>query len=265
VTIVSFFDNLQPWLKTTVATGWEVVMSMLSYSGGMNANNEDKRDPYSRTSGGVGKLKLKGKAASALKRKRQERALASNANSKDEEAIEGENADSVDDIPLVEGTGRMVTSGTTVQGFESQFKTEIEVGDNVLVHHPKSLLVESSVVLNILSQRAMTINAPFSSDLVSTTSFHIKKDSIRLKRQAEAAMSKPDGPEEESLDSSARLDDQMSLQLQNKLKKQKTVASVREKTGMWGYKIVSKKLKGDVGPGELLTLRTKQGRDKYCW
>jgi len=132
------------------------------------------------------------------------------------------------------------------------------------VHHPKSLEIESRVIVNLLSQRAMTMSAPFSSDLVSTTSYRIKKTSIRLKRDAEAAARKKTEDEDGAVDPDL-LKDEISIQLQKKLKRQKTCASVREKSGMWGYKTVVTKLDGDKGPGELLDLRTKQGRDKYCW
>jgi hypothetical protein len=46
-----------------------------------------------------------------------------------------------EEVPLFKCEGRAVVSGTTIQGFETRFRDQVEVGDSILVHHPQSLTV----------------------------------------------------------------------------------------------------------------------------
>ncbi|CAK9092302.1 unnamed protein product [Durusdinium trenchii] len=66
------------------------------------------------------------------------------------------------DVPVVPGSGRIVTNTTTVHGFETKFKDELEVGDTIMVHHPTSLEVELRMVVSVLSQRSSVLHQAFS-------------------------------------------------------------------------------------------------------
>lgn len=40
---------------------------------------------------------------------------------------------------------------------------------------------------------------------------------------------------------------------------------LRLRTGMWGYRTVKQKLDENVTREEMLNLRSKKNRDKFCW
>ncbi|CAK8987342.1 Uncharacterized protein SCF082_LOCUS929 [Durusdinium trenchii] len=163
------------------------------------------------------------------------------------------------DVPVVPGSGRIVTNTTTVHGFETKFKDELEVGDTIMVHHPTSLEVELRMVVSVLSQRSSVLHQAFSKDLSSTCEYHIRKDSLKIKEKAKAEIEE-DNPELLQ-DAASR---ELQRQLDKRLKKQAKTVSVREKTGMWGYKVVTKKLSKASSAEDALDERCKQGRDKWC-
>lgn len=183
------------------------------------------------------------------------------------EIVEGAGSSSSSmEVPMFDGVGRIVSSTNTVHGFETKFKEEVEAGDTLMVHHPTSLQVEMRVVTGVLSQRSLVLHQAFSKDLVSTTDYHIRKDSLKLQEKAKAQMQEAGAGEEEGEET---LQDAASQELQRrlekKLKKQRKTCVVREKTGMWGYKMVSKTLDKAANQEELLDERCRQGRDKYCF
>merc|ERR1711957_151146 len=121
--------------------------------------------------------------------------------------------------------------------------------------------VEMRVVTGVLSQRSCTIHQQFSKDVSSFTEYHIRKDSLRLKEKVKTQL---EGEEDiESLQDAASAE--LQRQLDKKLKKARKEVTVREKTGMWGYKAVTRKLDKESTQEEMLDQRCKQGRDKYCF
>eukprot|EP00921_Rhytidocystis_pertsovi_P009408 GHVQ01015139.1.p2 GENE.GHVQ01015139.1~~GHVQ01015139.1.p2 ORF type:complete len:331 (+),score=64.68 GHVQ01015139.1:6647-7639(+) len=247
-------------------------------------------DLYKRSRPNLGPLKLKGSIDKTKKHKRKHSHKSrhkdtvlsmtppDSGESEQEDAEEGEGDSSAgkETIPIVEGTGRIVSTGTTLQGFETKFMDEVKSGDEIMLQHPTSLQVESRTVMGVFSNRSLTMSFPFSTDLVSTNSFHIKLESISLQRKAEREMRKQkekrkeaegEGEEDESEKTSQLMQDEVSRQLQKKLcgAKATKYVSVREKTGMWGYKTISKTVTGNVSAEKMLDIRCKQGRDKYCF
>lgn len=174
-------------------------------------------------------------------------------------------------------TGRIVTSGTTVQGFETRFQEEASVGDVIIIFHPSLLKEEEGIIVNILSQRSLSLHRKYSSDISSTITYSIRKDSIILKHKAylaaEAAAETADkkslaagveGMEKE--DSRSLTQDALSLQLQKKIESAKPTLTYRQKTGMWGYKTVTENVNREATGENLLDMRIKKtGRDKFCW
>eukprot|EP00435_Cladocopium_sp_Y103_P027567 s3650_g6.t2 len=196
------------------------------------------------------------------------------------------------DVPVVPGSGRIVTNTTTIHGFETKFKDELEVGDTIMVHHPTSLEVELRMVVSVLSQRSSVLHQAFSKDLSSTCEFHIRKDSLKIKEKAKAEIEE-DNPELLQDAASRELQRQLDKRLKTLgmaaldrdapfacdediakksparqkskgIMKQAKTVSVREKTGMWGYKVVTKKLSKASSAEDALDERCKQGRDKWC-
>merc|ERR1712232_1294222 len=174
----------------------------------------------------------------------------------------GERRVASEEVPLLEGSGRLVSSHVNINGFETKFKEEVEVGDSLCVHHPVSLEVEIRVVTGVLSQRSITVHQAFSKDLCSTTEYHIRKDSLKLKEQAKAQIAAGEDDPNALQDAASA---ELQRQLDKKLKKQRKEVTIREKTGMWGYKVVKKKLDKEASTEEMLDERCKQGRDKYSF
>lgn len=204
---------------------------------------------------GRGRLKLKGEISSAKKRKRVKNA-GSSAPEETEECS---------------GSGRIVSSGVTIHGFETKFKEEVHIGDALILFHPKALEDESRIVVAILSQRSLSINAPFSTDVASTTAYRIRKESVFLVAKASEALAHASVEEEDATGAPGKkpkqdIQDEISRQLQKKLDKARPVLKYREKTGMWGYRTVTERVPKSTSAEEILDMRAKrQGRDKYCW
>lgn len=164
--------------------------------------------------------------------------------------------------------GRVVANGMTLQGMETRFKEELDVGDVIILRHPQSLNMEERAVLNILSQRSLTVQQPFSSDFVSTTEFWVRKDSQMLPRTRDSrsdSMKKEEfldeNPQESAL---ANAEDILHQEHQQKLSKEKSIFTYQEKVGSLHYKTVSVAVDKQLSQEELLDMRCKKVHDKYC-
>ncbi|KAH8583463.1 uncharacterized protein ELE39_000231 [Cryptosporidium sp. chipmunk genotype I] len=130
------------------------------------------------------------------------------------------------------GEGRIITSNTTVQGFHTKFQQELKVGDYIEIEHPNTLIKESRQVANIVSERTLIIDREFSCDLVSTSEYYYYT-------------STNDG----------------DLTILNK----SNTFSYREKDGMFKYKTVVESVNSKLSREDILDIRAKKQRDKYCW
>ncbi|OLQ08337.1 hypothetical protein AK812_SmicGene8111 [Symbiodinium microadriaticum] len=239
-------------------------------------------------------LNFKGEDGKTKKKRRDKKALEPDVEDLEKEggASAGQDLDDKD-VPVMPGSGRLVTNTTTVHGFDTKFKDELEVGDTIMVHHPTSLEVELRMVVSVLSQRSCVIHQSFSKDCNSTVEYHIRKDSLKIKEKAKSEIQE-DNPEllqdaasrelQRQLDKRLKKQSktvsvrektgmwgykdaasrELQRQLDKRLKKQSKTVSVREKTGMWGYKVVTKKLDKTSSAEDALDERCKQGRDKWC-
>mmetsp|Transcript_15178 Transcript_15178/g.44376 ORF Transcript_15178/g.44376 Transcript_15178/m.44376 type:complete len:221 (+) Transcript_15178:48-710(+) len=205
-------------------------------------------------------LTFKGEDNKHKKKRRQQKSHDVPGQPKEEEP-EGEQEGKAKEVPIIEGSGRIVTSTTTVHGFETKFKDELEAGDTIMFQHPNSLEVEKRVVISVLSQRSVVLHQAFSKDVVSTSEFHIRKDSLKLQERAKASIE--DAGDTEALQDATS--QELQRELERRLKKQRKQCTVREKTGMWGYKMVTTALSKEASTEQLLDERCKQGRDKYCF
>eukprot|EP00386_Alphamonas_edax_P007642 GDKI01025445.1.p1 GENE.GDKI01025445.1~~GDKI01025445.1.p1 ORF type:complete len:226 (+),score=94.06 GDKI01025445.1:67-744(+) len=219
---------------------------------------------YDRAAAGVSKaLKFKGEDPDKTRKEKKKEKKRKREHEKGEKRESGD--DREEEVPVVEGQGRIVSSGTTVHGFETKFQEQLAAGDQIMVHHPTTLQVENRIVVGVLSQRSCTIHAPFSSDLVSTSGYHVKKDSIVLKKKAEKkAMKKEEGEVNREEEEEKLLQDEISKRLQKQLKKTKSTLTYQTKTG-FSYKQVSETLDKEYSKEQLLDMRVKKSRDKFCW
>ncbi|GAW79693.1 hypothetical protein, conserved [Plasmodium gonderi] len=165
---------------------------------------------------------------------------------------------------VIKGSGRVVTIKNTVQGFETKFVEEFKVGYEIILENPTSLQTERKLVTSILSNRTLLIEEEFSTDISTTCSYYIgivKKDGEKtnnkdIVNQIELDEYVPD-----------QHIDQVDLKYAKvfDLKPKHDIVKVREKSGLWSYKIVNKKIKGNLTNEEKLDIRVKSGRDKFCW
>ncbi|KAK9171161.1 hypothetical protein CmeUKMEL1_07185 [Cryptosporidium meleagridis] len=130
------------------------------------------------------------------------------------------------------GEGRIITSNTTVQGFHTKFQQELKIGDYIEIEHPNTLIKESRQVVNIVSERTLIVDREFSFDLVSTSEYYYYTN-----------------------------DNDKDLDILNK----SNTYSYREKDGMFKYKTVVKSVNSKLSREDILDIRAKKQRDKYCW
>ena len=85
-------------------------------------------------------------------------------------------SDAPAEIIIKTGSGRITSSGTTVQGYEgSRFLDEMRAGDAIIVRHPRTLMEETRLISMVVSNVALGISSAFSSDLISTAAFKFVK------------------------------------------------------------------------------------------
>lgn len=193
-------------------------------------------------------LKLKGERNKSRKKKKK-----NSLSTSEELSVQLEN------IP---GSGRIVSCGVTIHGFDTKFKEELQIGDRLIVFDSKTLIDESRIVVALLSQRSLTVDSPFPTDITSTTAFRISKESILLNAKVAKVLNTSG---DEANVSAKELQDEVSRQLQKRLRKTRPVLKYRERTGMWGYRTVVETVPKNTTAEELLDMRAKrQGRDKYC-
>ncbi|SOV75645.1 conserved Plasmodium protein, unknown function [Plasmodium sp. gorilla clade G3] len=182
-----------------------------------------------------GKLKLK------IKKKKIDKKKVSNAKQKD---IEKEEKN------IVTGSGRIVTIKNTIQGFDTNFIEELKVGYEIILEHPTSLQTEKRIVTSILSNKTVLVNEEFTSDISTTCKFYINKIEKNNKTF-----------QNNTNDNNNNLEYAKVIENKNK----HDVIKIRQKVGLWSYKTVDKKIKGNMTNEQKLDERVKSGRDKFCW
>ena len=168
-------------------------------------------------------------------------------------------------------SGRVVVSGITIQGLETKFKEEVEIGDTLILTNPQTHQIEERVVTVVMTNRSLMISEKLSSDFVSTVTLKVRKDSVKLRQQVDRArrLNEMNMLKKEELD--GELDDPdestevaMKRQLEKNLDEQQMNVSYKKKTGTWSYKTVTEKVDRSLSREDLLDLRSRRVHDKYC-
>jgi hypothetical protein len=169
---------------------------------------------------------------------------------------------------VTKGDGRILANGYTIQGMETNFKDQVQVGDIISIRHPRNSQKEYRSVINILSQRSLNINQPFSSDFVSTTEFEIKKLSRGLVSSSQVMTKSGHLKKEEQLDPHAYQDERNpideGLEDAPAPPQKKSAITLEEKTGNWNKKTVSIEVDGGLTQEEILDIKCREVHDKYC-
>ncbi|KAL7068462.1 hypothetical protein ACR3K2_10710 [Cryptosporidium serpentis] len=208
----------------------------------MKIVNNDHCDPYKRVRKPNNKLKLKSGKRSDDTNKEVPKGDTVISTLKDK----NNHTEEFYKISKQEGEGRIISSGTTVHGFHTKFQEQLQTGDIILVQHPKSLSLEKRQVLNIISQRTLTIDTEFSTDLISTCTFSF------ISKNNE--------------DTYLPVHSDRNCRTQNEVSKYNgTTVSYKEKRGFYSYKTIVENVDSTLSREDLLDIRVKKNRDKYCW
>ncbi|CAD2089227.1 conserved Plasmodium protein, unknown function [Plasmodium vinckei lentum] len=198
-----------------------------------------------------GKLKLKKKIKKSKSKKSSDNA---DKKYKDEinkglEHEEKKKKTNDKDEDIINGTGRIVTIKNTIQGFDTKFIEELKVGYQIILKNPTSLQIEKRNVTSILSNRTILVDEEFSNDISTACKYYINKK------------------KDEDISNSESCSDNETLKYAKVLKDKPKhdVIKIRQKVGLWSYKVVDKKIKGNLTNEQKLDERVKSGRDKFCW
>ncbi|KAG7391703.1 hypothetical protein PHYPSEUDO_003778 [Phytophthora pseudosyringae] len=213
---------------------------------------------YGKTVGG--KLQLKGglslRPAKTHKHKKKSKGKSSSSSSQKRERDEP--ALQPFELVKVRGSGRLLSSGTTLMGqVGSKFLLELHAGDAIVIRHPTSLVEETRIVRMVLSDVSASVSSAFSSDLVSSTPFYYIKAPPEDEKQQE---------EEQQQQKKRKMDEKTAFG---------TYAGGTEKGGQYtyrvkksgaygGYAIVKEDADVERSRGELLDIRAKKKGDRHC-
>ncbi|CAM9762461.1 unnamed protein product [Discosporangium mesarthrocarpum] len=199
------------------------------------------------------KGKKKAKAKKRKQREEQERAAVAAAEGVSSTLDAGTDGRVEVEFRPVGGTGRMTSSGTTIHGHEAKFMDELHVGDAVIIKHPTTLRDETRIVKMVLSNVSISVSSPFSSDLISTTSFRY----IKAPREEETEESKAEAEKKRKLNEESTAFGTYAGGAGTKL-------VYRERTAMGNYRIVEVDTEGGKTREELLDMRTTKKADRHC-
>ncbi|KAG1711608.1 hypothetical protein DVH05_008856 [Phytophthora capsici] len=209
---------------------------------------------YGKTVGG--KLQLKG-GLSLKPAKKHKRKKKSNDDSKKRERDEP--LSKPFELVKVRGSGRLLSSGTTLMGqVGTKFLQELHVGDAIVIQHPTSLVEETRIVRMVLSDVSASISSAFSSDLVSSTPFYY----IAAPPEDDSTQEK----EEDKKKKKRKMDEKTAFG---------TYAGGTEKGGQYtyrvkksgaygGYAIVKEDANVERSREDLLDIRAKKKGDRHC-
>ena len=212
----------------------------------------------------VSRAKKKDKKSKKKKKKKRMREEALADYGEDErggdnsDAEEEEEAARVPEIVVLTGTGRISTSGMTVQGHEgTKFMRELRAGDAVVITHPTTLCDETRLVKMVLSDSSMGISSAFSSDLISRTLFRYVKAPEAEGHKERAA---------EMLESKKRKkvqDEDAAFGTYAGAGGTKFTYRERKKIGT-GYLIKTEETGAELSRSELMEMRSKKKSDRMC-
>ena len=149
------------------------------------------------------------------------------------------------------GQGTITTSSTVVQGYGTNFKSELRVGDAILVRNEKGV-EEMRVITMFLSPISISLSSAFSSNVKTPSPFkYITKPRNDKKEKAmKIAMARA---EKEAIE----------LRAQGTYGGEKEII-YREKTANGGYRIRKEKATTEMSRSDLMAVRAKKKSDRYC-
>lgn len=142
------------------------------------------------------------------------------------------------------GTGRILTSGTTIHGIGTVFTQELKPSDSLIVRVEGT--EERRKVILVLSDKSACVNEPFNQEF--NCEFYIQNPPLLVDPKAELE--------------EARKKRRLERQDESKLLKN---YEVRVKRGPWSYKSSNILTTDSLSNEDMLNIRAQKVRDKFCW
>ena len=190
-----------------------------------------------------GKLRLKGDKPKKKKRVREEEG----GNDDDEDLALPEA--STEPLP---GEGKLTTSGVVVMGHGSNFSSQLAIGDSLLLSVSDKFRNtqedETRVVNMVLGKTSLNLEAPFSCDVTSPTSYLV------LKR----------APDLEALKAARATERRRMKQLEEE-SSSVTYKVQKKNSGPWKtWTVVTEKVDAGTTREDMLRRRAKEKHDRHC-
>ena len=148
------------------------------------------------------------------------------------------------------GTGRILTSGPTVHGKDTQFTKELKRGDQIqVIDGTRGDRTEFREVGMIYSDRSFCLKEAFPRDVITYSQFDIQPQAT-----LEDTCRDTDTEFKERLEALERVDEVVP---------DETVVEVKVKKGMWGYKTEKIKVPGNLSREDMVKMRAQFKKDKW--
>ena len=149
------------------------------------------------------------------------------------------------------GQGLITTSSTVVSGHGTSFKTELRVGDAIIVQNDKGI-EEMRVITMVLSSVSISLSSSFSTNVKTPSPYKYISKPRNDKRDKARKIALAKAEKEE-----------IETRAQGTYGGEKEIV-YREKTAHGGYRIRKEQASGDMGRSDLLAYRSKKKSDRYC-
>jgi hypothetical protein len=175
----------------------------------------------------------------------------------------------------IRGSGKIVVSGTVVTGYHTQFNTELQVGDAILIHDEMRIVTMrlSNTALNLSS--ALSMSSLSSSSSSTTTKEPVSYYYIQKPRDIhqERVLAETKANQQQAADierhqnafaTTSSTNNNNSNNNDSDGVDTKNVLVYRERTEHRNYRIKRMKVDDVTDRSDLLELRSKKTSDKYC-
>jgi hypothetical protein len=175
----------------------------------------------------------------------------------------------------IRGSGKIVVSGTVVTGYHTQFNTELQVGDAILIHDEMRIVTMrlSNTALNLSS--ALSMSSLSSSSSSTTTKEPVSYYYIQKPRDIhqERVLAETKANQQQAADierhqnafaTTSSTNNNNSNNNDSHGVDTKNVLVYRERTEHGNYRIKRMKVDDVTDRSDLLELRSKKTSDKYC-
>eukprot|EP01029_Cantina_marsupialis_P017258 TRINITY_DN386_c1_g1_i1.p1 TRINITY_DN386_c1_g1~~TRINITY_DN386_c1_g1_i1.p1 ORF type:complete len:202 (+),score=65.75 TRINITY_DN386_c1_g1_i1:67-672(+) len=194
----------------------------------------------------AGKLNLRGGDLKKKKKRRKRK--------RTREEIESESEEEPQTLRKMIGSGKILTSGTVVMGYETKFDEELANGDAIQIRNPTTLVEETRLITAVLSNVSISLSTPFSTDVITRSSFHyFKKPKEKLSKEEKTKRRKSE-KKKHNTEAFGTYSDVDTVTFR-----------VKSKSAYGGYTIVKQKTGGELTRSELLEKRVGMKADRHCY